>query len=294
MGEIERVAGGSIVGLPHSTASVAGEPVDYVERLVSPEEAWALLPQATRQWAQQAAGAPIRDPVTGVDTVYWYCDVSYVSSGGPSGAARPGEYVLVMFAKRGLVLSLGATDDLVLSPGRTSWRHTRYELPIDATRVRNDHRRQEPANADGSVTSLSPGDPGGDARMKALFPTRVATTFGNLPPTTQRFLTKPFLDAASTPQLVDVKAESGGEGGRLFERFYCYLANKRLVSFCFARRAIPLHGAHLTGTDLWNGSSEARALERAPWDLAAWTAPTHPDDGSTHVLTGSAPHPLNR
>src|SRR5919109_4541720 len=107
----------------------AGHPVHYVSTQFTFEESWQLLSPAMRQWAEQRAGDAIRDPHSGVRTVYWYCRVRPEGIDGPRSAAVSATYELVMFGKRGLVVGTGTTDSLETSgvgAREAKWRHRRF------------------------------------------------------------------------------------------------------------------------------------------------------------------------
>lgn len=275
MGELQPRPGGDVAARPRGgvdrrvgDVSVTGRPVDYVASTYSFGESWNLLSPSMRQWAEERAGGPVRDPHTRAETVYWYCRVRPGDPSGPGGSSVSATYELLLFGRRGLVVSTGSTSGLIDSPGATAWRHTRFDLPIDESGIRSDHRTS-PAD---SPTAGSSGPPAGPSRPgTGLLPEHVAATFGNLPVATQRFLLEPFLGATSPPN-ADVHASTDQVGHEYAETYWAYLFNGKWVAFAHAKRAVPYRSG-LTGAALWNGSPEQKALAQAPWTVSAWVAP---------------------
>jgi hypothetical protein len=232
-----------------------------------------------RGWAEDRAGTQIRDPHTGVPTVYWYCRVHPGRTGGPRAAAVPATYDLVMFGKRGLVVSSGTTESFQGSVGTTAWQHRRFDVPVDPAAIRHDHR-EAPAHTATPSTGGPAGGPGGPARGGSpLLPTRIVATFGNLPDPTQRFLLEPFTVRGKRPAEVDVHPTTLEVGRAYRESYWCYLFDASWMGFAHAQRSVPLTSGR-TGSALWNGSPEAEALRRAPWTVAAWVAPVKKKDRS--------------
>lgn len=250
-------------------AGVVGEPIDYVPAEYLCEHGWKLLPQSARDWATQAAGDGITDPVTRVRQPYWYSNISPSPSGGPGPAGAT--FDLFMFGRRGLAVVAGATDQFVASPAGSRWRQTRWDVPVDGARVRHDHRHGAPPNTGGRGAGADTG-PADDAAIE-LLPEGLRSDFGNLPLATQRFLVEPFVQSAKRPQQAELYARTRVEGGRLVETLWTYLFNARRLSFAFLERAVVVRSGHLGDQELWSSSPEAAELTRTPWDLAAFTAP---------------------
>ncbi|HEX8581295.1 MAG TPA: hypothetical protein VF640_03155, partial [Acidimicrobiales bacterium] len=224
-----------------------------------------LLSEGMRSWAEQVAGPPVLDPLTGARTVYWYCRVT-PSTGGPAGAAVPATYRLVLFAKLGMAVARGTTEAFVPQPAATAWRTSRWALPIDASGVRSDHRTAERPHRE-AVAAVGP------PREPDLLPAEAREGFGNLPLPTQQFLLEPFTRSGSLPSEGRVDASVDVLEDRVAETYWCHLFNRRWLAFTFARRSVPYVSRHLEGADLWNRSREASELQLARWDVAAWTAP---------------------
>lgn len=272
--ELERRPGNSTEGRGAGGLSrltndlrIAGEAVEYVPMAFSQEDSWARLSPSMQQWCEERAGAPVNDPHTGTPTVYWYCRVDPETRAGPGGGGTTATYELVLFGRRGLVVSGGSTERFVDAPGGTAWRHNRFDLPIDPSGVRSDHRC-EPADAGPGAGPATAGPPSSGTQ---LLPDRDAPTFGNLPVATQRFLLEPFL-AGPLPVTARVHCSTLTTGGEYAETYWTYLFNARWVAFAHSRRAVPYRSG-LTGSALWNGSPEQAGLARAPWAVAAWVAP---------------------
>lgn len=240
-----------------------GSDVSYVATRTR-EEAWARLSSGMRQWAEQGAGAAIRDPSSGAPSVYWNCFLD-AEAGGPRTATMSASYRLVMFGRRGLVVSTGTTENYIDAPDATGWRHQRYDLPVDGERVRSDHRRGYAPHAGNSVPPAVAGD------GQPLLGEDVVRMFGHLPAETQHFLLEPFL-TASVPPTADVLGRTDLRGGEYVETYWTYLFTGRWVGFAHTRRAVPYRSG-LSGPALWSGSPEALALPTAPWSVAAWVAP---------------------
>lgn len=270
----------------------AGEPVDYGDRQYSPGDAWQLLSPSMRAWAEEHAGDPIRDPHTGVPTVYWNCHVRLGAS-GPRGAATTATYGLVMFGKRGLVASTGSTDHFVDSPGATRWRHRRFAVPVDPGRVRHDHRREAGPAATGPRDTGGAGDTRGTggpapAGGGAFLPPDVARMYGHLPPATQTFQCEPFIARNSRPAESNVVGAIEDDGAERRESFWAYMFDARWVTFAFARRAVAVPTNHRRGRGLRARGARSAAgagpgpsgLDAAEWRVAAWAAPIlRPGDG---------------
>lgn len=289
MGEIEHVRTRSFpatrpwghIARPGQTGvSFTGEPVDYVSAPFTFEESWGMLPPKMREWAEDRAGAQIRDPHTGASTVYWYCRVQPGRTGGPGVVAVPATYELVMFGKRGLVVSSGTTESLQGEAGTTAWRHRRFDVPVDPAGIRHDHR-EAPAETPTPSTCGPAADLGGPVRSGSpfLLPTRMVATFGNLPALTQRFLLEPFTVRRKRPVEADVHPTTLEVGRTYREVYWCYLFDASWMAFAHAQRAVPLTSGR-TGPALWNGSPEADAMRRTPWTVAAWVAPVRKQDRS--------------
>lgn len=284
MGEIEHVGTrsspaarhrGDIAHAASTDVSFTGEPVDYVSVPFTFEESWSMLPPTMQAWAEDRAGAQIRDPHTGVPTVYWYCRVRPGPTGGPRAAAVPATYDLVMFGKRGLVVSSGTTGSFQGEAGTTAWRHRRFDVPVDTAAIRHDHRE-----APAQTATPGTGGPGGPTRGGSPpLPTAIVATFGNLPGPTQRFLLEPFTVRGKRPAEADVHPTTLEVGRTYSETYWCYLFDASWMAFAHAQRSVPLTSGR-TGPELWNGSPEADALRRAPWTVAAWVAPVKRPDGS--------------
>jgi hypothetical protein len=282
VGEIEHVGArffpatpppGAIARPAPTDVSFTGKAVDYVSVPFTFEKSWAMLPPTMREWAGDRAGAQIRDPHTGVPTVYWYCRVRPGRTGGPPGAPVPATYDLMMFGKRGLAVSSGTTDAFQGELGTTAWRHRRFDVPVDPAAIRHDHR-EAPAETATPSTDGQGGGPGGHARggSPPLLPTRIGATFGNLPAPTQRFLLEPFTVRGKRPVEADVHPTTHEVGRTYRETYWCYLFDASWMAFAHARRSVPLTSGR-AGPALWNGSPEADALQRMPWTVAAWVAP---------------------
>lgn len=153
-GAVERRAPGQMeapAGRP-GFDGVVGSPIEYAAAEFLGEDGWSLTPQSARDWAATTAGAPIKDPVTGANQPYWYCNISPDERSGPAGLKA--EFDLFMFGRRGLAVCRGTTESFVASPGGTRWRQTRFDLPVDPARIRNDHRRGALSNT--GVNSTAP------------------------------------------------------------------------------------------------------------------------------------------
>lgn len=247
----------------------AGQAVSYVPSRFTFEESWQLLSAGTREWAEQRAGAAVVDPHSSVPTVYWYCRVLPGRSDGPQAAAVPATYDLMMFGKRGLVVSGGTTQSFD-STGGTKWRNRRFDVPVDPSAVRHDHR-EAPADVSSAGATAS-GDQTTVGSSTPLLPTRVAEMLGNLPPATQRFLLEPFTVRGKRPVEAQVHPTTTEVGHLYRETYWCYLFDASWVSFAHAERSVPRTSGR-TGADLWNDSPEAVALQQASWTVAAWVAP---------------------
>ncbi|HEX9969172.1 MAG TPA: hypothetical protein VGB03_03465 [Acidimicrobiales bacterium] len=275
MGELQSRPGGDVAprrpgGLDRSVGdiAVAGRPVDYVASTYSFGESWSLLSPSMQQWAEERAGGAIRDPHTRAETVYWYCRVRPGEASGPGARSISATYDLVLFGRRGLVVGTGSTGNLVDAPGATAWRHTRFDLPVDESGIRSDHR-VAPADAP-TAGSSGPGT-GTPSAVANILSEHDAATFGNLPVATQRFLLEPFLGATSPPK-ADIHSTTEQIGHEYVETYWTYIFNGRWVAFAHAKRTVPYRSG-LTGPALWNGSPEQQALARAPWTVSAWVAP---------------------
>ena len=281
MSELERLPGGTPVGRGPSglarranDVKVAGEAVHYSSMAYSEEEAWVRLSPSMRTWAEEHAGETIKDPHTGVRTVYWCCEVDPVGTSGPGLAGVTASYELVLFGKRGLVVSNGSTDAFVDAPGATAWRHNRFALAVDPAGVRSDHRIEAAeGRVPGTPYEAQPRSAPLDALPANLLNEVVAGRVGNLPVPTQRFLLEPFLNA-SVPPKAGVHCRTRETGGEFRETFWTYVFNARWLAFAYSVRAVPLRSG-LSGPVLWNDSPERTALDRAPWAVSAWVAPVH-------------------
>jgi hypothetical protein len=270
-----------------SLPSFTGEPVEYGDWQHSPGDAWGFLSPATRRWAEEHAGAPIRDPHTGVATVYWNC---WVRPGphGPRGAAQSATYGLVMFGKRGLVASTGSTDQFVASPGATRWRNRRFAVPVDPAGVRHDHRREAgPATPTTAREDRPPGPgvgelpPGASAPVSApaagragqddFLPPDVARMYGHLPASTQAFQCEPFVARGTRPAESNVFAAIVEDGTERRESYWAYMFDARWVTFAYARRAARV--APRRRGRRGQPAPPGGALEAAEWTVAAWAAP---------------------
>lgn len=249
---------------------VVGSPITYTPAPYLGEAGWGIVPQSARDWAINAAGAPISDPVTGAHQVYWYCDIT--PDERPSPAGTKAEFDMFLFGRRGLAVCRGTTDSFVASPAGSRWRQTRFDLPIDSTRIRNDHRRAALANTAETMTAPdsegTAAGPGG-----GLLPEGLLSNFGNLPVVTQKFLVEPFAISNKRPQQAVLHAMNETRGGRLVESVWTYLFNARWLSFAFLQRSVAVTTQHETNEEPGSASRDARQLTRAPWDLAAWVAP---------------------
>lgn len=265
--------------------SFAGQPVEYHPSLFSFEESWQLLSPSMQQWVQTRAGPAIRDPHTGVPTVYAYCRV-LLDDQVPLDGATSAAYELLVFGKRGLVVSDGTTPHLVPQPGATRWRHHRFDLPIDPTAVRNDHRQGAPAN----TASDRPGWAGPAGGMldlsvgSGLLPPAVAEVFGNLPLPTQRFLLEPFIRSRRETVQVRVYPAIIERGAECREVYWVGLFNAGWVGFACAERSVVQRAGR--APESWQDSDVTEALRQAPWTVAAWVAPV--DHSAGAAVGGSA------
>lgn len=260
-------------------AGVVGAPIDYVPAAYLCEHGWKLLPQSARDWASAAAGDGITDPVTRVRQPYWYCNISPDEPGGPGPVGA--EFDLVMFGRRGLAVVAGATDHFVASPSGSRWRQTRWDVPVDGTAVRHDHRQGAPPHT-GTDGPAGDGGPADEVAIE-LLPEGLRSDFGNLPLATQRFLVEPFVASAKRPQQAVLHARTRVHGGRLEETLWTYLFNARRLSFAFLQRAVAVRGTSDEHV-LSGASAESTRLARTPWDVAAFTAPVVKPTGTATEL----------
>lgn len=279
MGEIERFRRSgspqhrSMGDAARREVTFSGELVEYDERGHTLEEAWQRLSGGMRDWAQQRAGDQITDPHTKTKTVYWYCGIWRPDASGPQGAPEPAAYSLVMFGKRGLVISDGTTDDFVDRPGATRWRNRRIALPIDPLAIRHDHHGDAAANT--AVTGAAAGT-GGAAAPQVLAPdladSDVPVWLGNLPAATQRFLFEPFTGTRRRATHAMVHAYLDWFGAEMREQHWAYLFNARWMGFAYTVRSVPVRGMSRV-TRAFTASPDRRRLLRAPWRVCAWVAP---------------------
>ena len=293
MGEIERArsrirpVGGEIDtgsnagnALVANQTGLAGKAVTYVDEVYTPSQAWDLLSDQIRDWAQARAGHQIVDPHTQRGTVYWYCRVVGSDRQSSTGSPRSASYDLVMFARRGLAVSSGTTQQLVDARGATRWRHRRFDVPVDPGGIRHDHRRS---------TSPPPPPPGGRgdgaerepaSRARSLLPADVAHKIGNLPLPTQRFLLAPFTSDGRPPAEAAVHARLDDDGRELSETYWIYLFNARWLAFAHARRYVASRmSARL------KYAQKVALLTPAPWAISAWTAPVARPSGQAMAPT---------
>jgi hypothetical protein len=256
----------------------AGGKVEYGDWQYSPSDAWQLLSPSMREWAEEQAGDPIRDPHTGVPTVYWNCWVR-LGPRGPRGAALTATYGLVMFGKRGLVASTGTTDQFVDSPGATRWRNRRFGIPLDPDGVRHDHRTEAaPPPPEAPPGGEAERPPGTGDRADAFLPANVARMYGHLPAATQSFQCDPFSARGARPAESDVFATIHADDRERRETYWAYMFDARWVTFAHARRSVPVgagrrgRGRHL-GRRRQAEPPSAEGLDTAEWKVAAWAAP---------------------
>jgi hypothetical protein len=273
MGEIEHVGDSARIerrragDLAVNEPGFAGRPVRYSGKSFSSERAWRRLSGMTRDWAERCAGEPIKDPHTHAPTVYWYCRIDPRGSDGPSQPVGA-TYDLVMFGKRGLAVSEGTTEHLVDEPDATRWRHRRFDVPIDPSQVRHDHRSAAPPNLDHPDGTAASGPPA-SVTSEALLPPSVAGDFGNLPLATQRFLLEPFLTSGKRPSEALVHALLERKFGELRETYWTYLFNARWAGFAYTTRSVPT----ATTTGPLQETPERPQLQRTPWAVSVWVAP---------------------
>lgn len=267
MGEIERAGSGGLA--PHRATTLSGEPVGYSNEPYTPSQAWDLLGDQMRTWAQQRAGRQIRDPHTRRGTVYWYCRVD---PGPGVGNDRPATYHLVMFAKRGLAVSSGTTSAFTGEPGTTKWRHRRFDIPVDASQVRNDHRLT-PGPPTTTATTARPGGRASDAGQGtyADLPAGVAARLANLPAPTQQFLLGPFTGSGRPANEGHVHARITDDGHELAETYWAYLFNASWLAFAQARRHLPSPPGSRRPAMTY--AERVALLEPASWAVSAWVAP---------------------
>ena len=278
MGEIERVdhasperrSGGEVA---RRDVTFAGADVEYASLDFTPEEAWQLLSGGMREWAERHAGDQIIDPHARAKTIYWYCMVSRGQASGPDGASVAATYDLVMFGKRGLVVSDGSTDDFVDHPGATRWRNRRIALAVDPAGIRHDHHREAPANVGvGAGVGAS-----GDALAAVLSPDLIDSDepigLGHLPHATQRFLFEPFTGQRSRATNSWVYAHRQWSGSEVRERLWAYLFNARWMGFAFTERWAPARRGRRAQR------VADKALRTVPWRVCAWVAPVLRDGG---------------
>lgn len=268
-GRLQRPRGGELSG--NAFSGIPGARVNYQARTYSMDESWKLLSPEIQAWAVATAGEPLPDPFNGMERRHWYCNVSLVSESGPGGGPLAATSLVVVFGQRGLAIAEGTCADFRSEPGHNKWRTARFDLPLDPSRVRYDHHPAAPPNSPAPM-------PGGgqtphSSPATSLLNAEVASRFGNLPLPTQHFLLHPFLTSGSRPQAPsDLQPTTEVRAGFYTETFVCYLFNASWVTFGSATRAVPYRSG-ITGEALWNRSPEASAIERAPWQVQAWTAP---------------------
>jgi hypothetical protein len=253
--------------------TVAPRPPEYGKGrsgILIGEQAWQRLPAAIQDWSRRIAGEGLPDPVTGAVRPHWYCRVDPE----PPGA----QYSMFMIGQRGLAVAKG-TCAAFYSTSTPKWRTQRWAVALDAARLRTGHLRAAPAptaNLPAPPADPDPPPPPG-APTRPWLPYTVEHYFGCLPAASQQFLLSPFVAAASPPQAGDLHPALHRNQDWVTERYWCYLFNRRWMSFAFAQRAIRLSGRRRT--DRRTGE----ALLRAPWDVSAWAGPTH--DPGTVVTT---------
>jgi hypothetical protein len=264
---------GSLVGGQPADVLFAGRPIDYESRTYTFEQSWNLLSPELRTWALECAGPPMSDPHTGVATDYWYCDVRPSSGAGQGVQTSGARYELMRFGGRGLVVSSGTTDWLGGPDGQTTWDDTdrSFDLAVEPTSLRHDHRRDAVPNTSGG--SRLRGKLLGQAStpVEAILPTHIADMFGNLPVATQRFLLTPFTTHRGRPLQPGLYATTEVVGSSYRESYWLHLFDLDRMAFSMAWHEVPLRSG-LTGPALWNDSPESKALQQAPWTVAAWTA----------------------
>lgn len=273
-GEVERpgAAGGSGGPGGDGPPRFTGGTIEYGDWQYSPTEAWQFLSRSTREWAEEQAGDPIRDPHTGVPTVYWNC---WVRPGprGPRGGALTATYALVLFGKRGLAAGSGSTEQFVESPGATRWRNRRFAVPVDPAGVRHDHRTEAapaPPTETAAPSAAPPvRPPSGDAD---LLPAHVARMYGHLPASTQAFQCEPFARRGARPAEADVFATIQDDGRERRETYWAYMFDTRWVTFAHARRAVPSDRARSRRRGRGK-PPRADGFDLAEWQVAAWAAP---------------------
>lgn len=248
-----------------------GQPVAYVDTPFVGDEAWRRLSPDFRRWAEDHAGAPIVDPHTKAPTVYRTCRVDPELRGRSRGAAVRASYNLMMFGHRALVVSSGTTENLIDPPGTTRWRHRRFDVPVDPSGVRHDHRRDAAPNLARGAAAKAKSVVAADA-AGALLPADVANTFGNLPLPTQEFLLEPFVTGGRRPLEACVHAEIEWERSELRETYWVYLFNARSMSVACAWRTVTIRNVTRMAR-LVSRSREFGALQKRSWKVAAWTAP---------------------
>jgi hypothetical protein len=261
-GRVEATGAGAVRPSARASTRFAGRDVSYVDEVYSPSQSWDLLSDGIRDWAQARAGHQIVDPHTRRGTVYWYCNVVPGEAG--RGRDRPADYDLVMFGKRGLAVSSGTTGRLVGARAATRWRHRRFDVPVDASGIRHDHR-----SAPAPVPPPPGTPPGGRAGPEApVLPAEAAQRLGNLPVETQQFLVAPFADRRRAPAEVAVHARLSHDRHELAETYWVFMFDKRWVAFAQARRHGPASGDRRSALPLL-----AASLAGAPWMISAWVAP---------------------
>lgn len=167
---------------PQRQDAAVGSPIAYEEVDYLGADAWALLSAETQAWARGSAGEAIRDPHSGRSDEHWYCSVTTDRrAGAPRTAGRTAEYVLVSFGKRGLAVSTGATANFVAGPGSTRWTSARFDVPVDPSQIRHDHR------VAAGPTGGDPADPAAASPFGGLLRPDFEARFGNLPAPTQLF-----------------------------------------------------------------------------------------------------------
>lgn len=255
------------IAVPQRQDAAVGSPIAYEEVDYLGPDAWALLSAETQAWARGSAGEAIRDPHSGRSDEHWYCSVATDRrAGAPRTAGRTAEYVLVSFGKRGLAVSTGATANFVAGPGSTRWTSARFDVPVDPSQIRHDHR------VAAGPTGGDPADPAAVSPFGGLLRPDFEARFGNLPAPTQLFLVQPFVASGRPPAEADLEATVSVSGHEYREATWTYLFNARWIAFAYSVRSVPYRSG-FRGAKLWNESPEARSVLGAPWRVSAWVAP---------------------
>ena len=297
-------------GTPEATAGgrrefegVRGSPLTYESAQFLMAHALPLVPQSTRDWVADRAGAPVRCPVHGHSAPYLFCSVEATTErGGGAGlaaGAQAADYELFSFGRGGLAVAEGTTEHFVATPGGSRWRSGRWDLPVDPTSVRNGHGRGLAAGTLGSLAPLADDGPaalprtgtaGTGPTVAEILPDDIVADFGNLPLDTQRFLVDPFARSRRRPQAVAVRGITEATEAALTEALWVYLFNASSLAFAYLHRQVRWTGPPPSGgPESWMRGADADRLRAAPWDVAAWTAAVAVRDTASSSLVAPAP-----